>query len=160
LARSEAEGAGGALWTHLGNPRDVLVASITMEMAGSVARGSHLERCVIAPVTLCKFVSISRFAAGVSACFRMRRACQVIGYRDKNLSILEGRHSTDPNVAVCIGAVPYTVPEHECRGIIAPGRDCVHRISMQPRTRAMIVATKSMERRLGCSCARGVGSKC
>jgi hypothetical protein len=73
---------------------------------------------------------------------------------------IEGRHGTDPNVAVRIGAVPYTVPEHECRGTIAPGRDCVHSTSLRPPLRVAIATTKPMERLRGCSCARAAGSKC
>ena len=63
-------------------------------------------------------------------------------------------------MAVCIGAVPYTVPEHECRDTIAPGRDCVHGTSLRPRMRAAIATEKLMERLRGCSCARAAGSKC
>ena len=82
-----------------------------------------------------------------------------IGCRDKNLSILEGRHGTDPNVAVRIGAVPYTVQEHECMGMIAPGRDCVYGTSVEPHMRAVIATKKLLERLRGCSCARAAGSK-
>ncbi len=71
----------------------------------------------------------------------------------------EGRHGTDPNVAVCIGAVPYTVPEHECGGIIAPGRDCVHGICLRPRSRAGMVTTMPTECRHDCSCVRVAGSR-
>jgi hypothetical protein len=56
--------------------------------------------------------------------------------------------------------VPYTVPEHECRGTIAPGRDCVHGTSLRPRMRAAIATNKPVERLRGCSCARAAASKC
>ena len=83
-----------------------------------------------------------------------------IGCRDKNLWIFEGRHGTDPNVAVRIGAVPYTVQEHECRGMIAPGRDCVYSTSVHPHTGTATATTELMERLRGCSCAMAAGSKC
>jgi hypothetical protein len=70
---------------------------------------------------------------------------------------LEGRHGTDPNLAVRIGAVPYTVQEHECRGMMAPGWDCVHGVEV--RMPAAIAGTKSTRRLRGCSCARAAGPK-
>ena len=83
-----------------------------------------------------------------------------IGCSDKNLSILEGRHGTDPNVAVRIGAMPHTVQEHECRGMIAPGRDCVYSTSVEPHMGTAIAPKKQMERLRGCSYVMAAGSKC
>jgi len=94
---------------------------------------------------------------GFLMCSRTRRTGQVLGCRDKILLILEGRHGTDRNLAVSFGAVPYTVQEHECRGMIAPGKAFVH--SMLACMRAAI-AVKPMDRLRGCSCARAVGCKC
>lgn len=92
------------------------------------------------------------------ACVQTRRAWQAIGRRDNNPSLLQSRHGADSNVAVRIGAVPYTVQEHECGGIMAPGRDRVH--GMGRRMRAAIAATTPMERLRGCSGASAAGPKC
>jgi hypothetical protein len=88
------------------------------------------------------------------ACVQTRRAWQAIGCRDNNPSLLQSRHGADSNVAVRIGAVPYTVQEHECGGIMAPGRDRVHGM------RTGIAATTRMERLRGCSGASAAGPKC
>jgi hypothetical protein len=64
------------------------------------------------------------------------------------------------NVAVRIDAVPFTVQEHECRGIIAPGSDCVHGTDLRLCTHAAIGRTKPMEGRRDYSCAGAAGSRC
>jgi len=104
--------------------------------------------------------SNSRFAAVSYCLFSDAPRLTAIGCRDKNLSIFEGRHGTDPNVAVRIGAVPYTVQEHECRGMIAPGRDCVYGTGVHAHMRAAIAPKKLMERLRGCSYVMAAGSKC
>ena len=52
----------------------------------------------------------------------------------------------------CFGAVPYTVQEHDCRGIIAATAGCVQAIGW--RTTRATVATGVIRRKAGCSCAR------
>jgi hypothetical protein len=93
------------------------------------------------------------------ACLQARRARQAIGCRDNTLLQL-ARHDTNPNEAVRIDAVPFTVQEHECKGIIAPESDCVHGPSLRLCTHAVIARTKPMERRRGCSYAGAVESRC
>ena len=72
---------------------------------------------------------------------------------------LKGWHGADPNLTVCIGAVPYTVPGHECGGIVAHRGKGVHDTSLPPM-RGPIAATAPMKRLPGCSYACAAEPKC
>ena len=48
--------------------------------------------------------------------------------------------------------MPYTVQEHDCRGIIAATAVCVHAVG--PRTTRAAVATGVIRCKAACSCAR------
>jgi hypothetical protein len=97
---------------------------------------------------------------GNFACRQTRRAWHAIGCRYNTLLRLAGRHDTNPNVAVRIDAVPFTVREHECKGIIAPESDFVHSTNLRLCSHATIARTKPMERQRGYSCAGAAGSRC
>ncbi len=71
-------------------------------------------------------------------------------WRGKNWRRSQSRHGADLNLAVRLGAVPYNVQRHDCRGIIAATVAQVHAIA--PATTKP--AGTTMCRKPGCFCAR------